>query len=60
METQRVNTMSFGDTCQASSDIPSTSCVIQRWHFAVCKVDQHLRERLASCAAVTPVIGPER
>lgn len=52
--------MSSGDTCQPSSVILTTSCVVQRRHITVCKVDQHLRECLLSSTAVMPVIGQSR
>lgn len=50
----------FGDTCQPSSVILTTSCAIQRRHITAAKVDQHLGECLQSAAAVTPVIGQSR
>lgn len=60
LKTKSVNIMSSGDTRQPSSVILTTSCVIQGWHVTVCKVDQNLRERLLSSAAVRPVIGAKQ
>lgn len=60
VKTKSVNIMSSGDTCQPSGVFLTTSCVIQRWHITVCKVDRHLRECLLSPTAVTPVIGQHR